>query len=608
MAGTNFVISSGMMNELHFFSANITVKSGGALSGGWALSCVTVLESGGRALDEGFGAGKVTMQPTALISGGSFYSSVTVSALSGATLTDCTMDSGVTVSCATGALVTGLTSNAGTIIGGTVAGVGSVETVTGSVQNQTVASGATIAVNSGGLIAGSVSLQEGASADLSGPVGGTVNLAGTSYATVTLSAGAMPTTLITGFNGASESLSDQIKIAGLVKGDIASVITGTDVLMLILKDGRILTLNVQGIQNTGVSVLETDDGITLVVCYLAGTRIETQEGVVPVEMLRVGDLISAVVDGKKELREIIWTGRGHCEVDTEKSDDYAGYPVCIRKNALGDNQPLRDLYVTSEHCLHIDGRFIPARMLVNGQTICYDRSQSSYDFFHFETRHHSIVIAEGVLSESYLDTGNRALFGAQAGSVPHEISRKTWVKDAAAPLGTDRAFVEPIYRKIASRINGNESFLPKTVSDADLYLQTECGQIIRAVRVAGAKHVFLLPSSARFVSIRSRASRPCDVIGPFVDDRRTLGVRVGQVLLFVAGRIVECRQHLEPSEICGWHSYEGNTSRWTNGEGFLSLEESMGDELRLLSLELLEAGPYLDVKGVTGAQSYLNAV
>jgi len=42
---------------------------------------------------------------------------------------------------------------------------------------------------------------------------------------------------------------------------------------------------------------------------------------------------------------------------------------------------------------------------------------------------------------------------------------------------------------------------------------------------------FLLPAGVRAIQIMSRASRPSDVVGPFLDDRRTLGVPVGNVTI-----------------------------------------------------------------------------
>jgi len=518
--------------------------------------------------------------------------SVGVTAESNVKFTNITIEAGSRITCGTNVLLQGPTNNAGSISGGTVYGQGSVETVTGSVQNQTIASGATITVQNG-QIQGTVSLLAGAAAELSGSVGGTINLAGTSYATMTLSAGSLPTTLITGFNGASDSLSDKIRINGVTKSQIASVSKTANALYLTLKDGRVLTLNIQNVGTTGYSIIDSGTGIILAVCYLAGVQIETPEGSVAVEQIRVGDRITAIVDGTPQSREVIWTGSGHCRIDRTLPDDLAGYPVCIRKDALGADMPTRDLYVTAEHGLLLDGHFIPARMLVNGHSIFYDKSREEYAFYHFETKEHSVVAADGVLSESYLDTGNRAMFSVQSSRIDPVIGMLSWDRDAAAPLMTDRERVEPIYNRI-EKMQPAVTKPERALTDhADLHLVTDDGVIVRPLRVAGAKHVFQLPPSAQSVTIRSRTARPCDIVGPFHDDRRNLGVLVGQILQFVSGEIVDYDRHLSDCEMSGWHNYAGGASRWTSGDGFLFVADTLGEEHRLVSLEILAGGPYL---------------
>jgi len=116
------------------------------------------------------------------------------------------------------------------------------------------------------------------------------------------------------------------------------------------------------------------------VCFLAGSMIETPGGEVAVEDLQINDQVVAYVDGKAETRAIIWAGRRHFTVNPDLSDDLAGYPVRIRKDAIADGVPSMDLLVTPEHCLFLDGKFVPARMQVNGTSIIYDRTITAYDY------------------------------------------------------------------------------------------------------------------------------------------------------------------------------------------------------------------------------------
>ncbi|KXV79761.1 hypothetical protein AD936_00740, partial [Gluconobacter japonicus] len=186
--------------------------------------------------------------------------------------------------------------------------------------------------------------------------------------------------------------------------------------------------------------------------------------------------------------------------------------------------------------LFFDGKFVPARMLVNGRSIFYDTSITSYDYYHIETADHSVIMADGMLTESYLDTGNRRAFRQNNTVVSIPLSRNLSWDDAAAPLTVSREAVEPIYRQIEVRAKEQNcpvhSEAPSLTYDSDLHLVTDTGATIRAARTNNDQVIFMIPVGVGSVRIASRASRPYDALGPFVDDRRTLGVLVGDIRMF----------------------------------------------------------------------------
>ncbi len=53
---------------------------------------------------------------------------------------------------------------------------------------------------------------------------------------------------------------------------------------------------------------------------------------------------------------------------------------------------------------------IPARLLVNGASIVQETGFDTVTYFHVELAEHAILLAEALEAESYLDTGNRAMF------------------------------------------------------------------------------------------------------------------------------------------------------------------------------------------------------
>ncbi len=180
------------------------------------------------------------------------------------------------------------------------------------------------------------------------------------------------------------------------------------------QSGSTWTDGVITVDTTGSTVTFTDDGSTFfsdpnAVCFAAGTRILTARGEVPVETLAPGDLVATVSGAGAPMKPVVFLGRrrfvlaGHPAAATLA-------PVRIAAGALAENTPHRDLLVSPDHCLFLDGRLVPARLLVNGSTITVEHRMAEVTYFHIELEGHDVVLAEGAAAESWLDTGNRAWF------------------------------------------------------------------------------------------------------------------------------------------------------------------------------------------------------
>ncbi|WP_187829776.1 Hint domain-containing protein [Labrys sp. KNU-23] len=359
------------------------------------------------------------------------------------------------------------------------------------------------------------------------------------------------------------------------------------------------------ISNNGTTLTVTD---LAVACFLAGSLIRTADGEIAVEKIQVGYEIVVSINGKDELRPVTWVGSAHVLSNPSRPLDMGGYPVRILKDAIAEGVPYQDLLVTSEHSFFFEGKLVPIRMLVNGRSIFYDRSFQTYTYYHVELAQHGIIHANGMLSESYLDTGNRKNFVAQHGVVPFPGKAKDWSVDAAAPLCVERAFVEPIFRAIEARAAlRNDPVQSQSVEltrEADLHLVTESGRVIRQAREADGMALFMIPSNVRSVRIVSRASRPADTIGPYVDDRRFLGVLVGAVTLQDGNVRREIDTHLTTRTLRGWSVPEGSR-RWTDGNAVLPLGERAPNAIAMLGLQVLAAGPYV-VDADAAADAALN--
>jgi antigen 43 len=347
-------------------------------------------------------------------------------------------------------------------------------------------------------------------------------------------------------------------------------------------------------------VLNTGEGS--VVCFLRGTQIATPYGETLVENLCVGDRVAIRSGGQTEFRPITWIG--HRRMDVLKNPgNIDAYPVRIRANAFGEAVPHRALLITSEHCIFVDGKLIPARMLVNNGSIIVDTSITQYEYFHVELENHAILLAEGLETESYLDTGNRSNFAnapipALRPNLTVSPLHKSWDHDAAAPLAVDRETVEPIWQRLAQRASqlGLASRTKVTLTDdPDLRLVTHTGREVRPALRDGRMYCFIVPESTTSVRLVSRASRPSEIIGPYVDDRRALGVLVGKVHLSDRHRQETVCMHLTADALEGWHAPEaGVPYRWTSGDAVLPLDFSVWEGRPIaLRVEVIHAGPYV---------------
>lgn len=322
---------------------------------------------------------------------------------------------------------------------------------------------------------------------------------------------------------------------------------------------------------------DSTGGTNIAACFLAGVRILTPDGEVAVESISVGDLVSVVSSGKTVSEPVKWIGSRIVKLSNDAALD--AYPVRVCTGAVADNIPHRDLLITSEHCLLVDDVLIPVRMLVNGTSIKVDTSIEDFSFFHIELEKHAILIANGMKTESYLDTGNRGNFGNIAISnlrpdYSINANHKSWATDAVAPLAVDRETVEPIWNRLVARSlerrMSKVEQAPGMVSDPNLRLKLDNGHEVRACWHDAQHYMFHIPHGRRAVRLLSRSAVPAEVIGPFVDDRRRLGVAVSSLVLWHG--LDEQVIHPDKLTLWGWH--HSDNASWTNGDAELDVPEA----------------------------------
>ncbi len=146
-----------------------------------------------------------------------------------------------------------------------------------------------------------------------------------------------------------------------------------------------------------------------IACFVAGTRLATESGEVPVQSLRVGDRVRAVLTGRWE--PVIWIGKRVVDCTRHPRKELV-WPVRVSAHAFGPCQPGRDLWLSPHHAVYVGDVLIPVGLLINGTTI-RQIQLPAIAYWHVELPRHEVIMAEGMPAETFLDTGDRTDFLAE---------------------------------------------------------------------------------------------------------------------------------------------------------------------------------------------------
>jgi T5SS/PEP-CTERM-associated repeat protein len=470
---------------------------------------------------------------------------------------------GLQIGGAGGGAVTGMLIDAGATLAGA-----------GAVQGSATVEGAVAA--SGGVLAltrasgpGTFSVVAGGILDIGSLSGGTVDFAGNG--TLRLHATASGSALIVGSDGGT------IDMVGLA-ADNPAYVGGS--LTVDVGAGR-MTLELAEPPPPGAPTIVSDGagGTDIVLaCFAAGTRLVGPSGSVAVEEVRVGDLLGTASGGP---RRVVWVGQRtlDCRLHPRPAEVQ---PVRVRAGAFAPAVPGRDVLLSPDHALFVEGSLIPVRYLINGRSIAQEPA-SRITYCHVELASHDVLLAEGLPCESFLDTGNRHAFAAQGGPValhpafacPVEFSRAVWAEKGCAPLVLEGPALERARRHLLRRAAalGHR----RTRNPA---LRVFCaGHALRA-EVAGSRWQVALPPGTTEVWLASRRWVPAHM-RPREIDARVLGVAISRLMLDGGEMALD-----SPALAEGWHQAERDW-RWTDGSGVLPVAGS-----RLLAFDLAMVGEY----------------
>ncbi len=470
----------------------------GGQSGMGGLSSAVVGGSGSLAVGQGatFSTGELN-----LIGGNMSVAGVVQVAgnlLSAATIT---LDGGI------------LTAAAATLSSGTLAGFGDLVLNGGTLAGrggEIIAAGGTLVLDGNVTMStGSLAIAAGASLDLGAAASGTVTFSGTNAE------------LIIGNLGL-----DAISVAGMQGHDVIDL-PGVAPSLVSYTGGVVTEQNAGGstIGSFALSVANGQPAVAIIAdghggalltlggemaCFAHGTRLLTPSGYKPVQGFAPGDPIITRAGAKKPVR---WIGRRVVDIGVRAP---AGCrPVIVRQNALAPGVPSRAIRLSPAHALFIEGVLVPVMHLLNGATVLPDRATGPVTYYHLELDRHELVMADGLLLETYLDTGNRGQF-------EHEAGTRGKATQSCAPLITGGPKLAQLRRQLHD-IALNSGFT--TIREPELYALAKGARHhpeMRAVRGKPVARFSLEPDAGRILLV-ARSAAPADT-DPDSDDRRDLGI------------------------------------------------------------------------------------
>ena len=197
---------------------------------------------------------------------------------------------------------------------------------------------------------------------------------------------------------------DVAQALAILKDDLAVTPPQGDLVTVADTADNIGALTAQ--QLAGLEALGVTNFAAETPCFCRGTLILTARGEVPVEEIKLGDMLVTVSGG---LSPIGWIGRR--TVAARFADPLRTWPVRIRAGALAEGVPARDLLLSPDHAVCVDGVLVQAGALVNGTSIVRETVVSEvFVYYHLELDDHALILADNVPSETFIDNVERLGF------------------------------------------------------------------------------------------------------------------------------------------------------------------------------------------------------
>lgn len=189
---------------------------------------------------------------------------------------------------------------------------------------------------------------------------------------------------------------------------ISVVIDGNTERFFFVTDGSGTYALMEQFGNGAIPLDNTDTSPTTVyICFCGGTDILTPSGYQKIDKLRAGDL---VLNDAGDAVPILWVGQSTASREDMQYDP-ARCPIRIPANSVRAGVPCSDLYVSAQHRVVLEDAwtellFGEARVLMPAAHLVGTIAESilpedAVTYFHILLADHEIVLANGLMTESF---------------------------------------------------------------------------------------------------------------------------------------------------------------------------------------------------------------
>ncbi len=163
------------------------------------------------------------------------------------------------------------------------------------------------------------------------------------------------------------------------------------------------------------------------------------------------------------------------------------WPVRVLAGAFGPGLPVRDLVLSPDHAIYCDtdaasdgrqiGVLIPVKYLINGTTVRQEEVDR-IDYYHVEMPHHDVLLAEGLTTESYLETAERRSFDVEGQVVQlhPDFWSRAWEAKGCAELVVTGERLDAVARRLARYSGAATDQVVKKMAEQPPCVTTQTGR------------------------------------------------------------------------------------------------------------------------------------